>query len=64
MIEFWVVMCKLKCMISGNTFVFLLQMLCCLGVPFSPSLCLEYSLGIWTLETMGKRPRASQRPWP
>lgn len=62
MIEFWPMVHKLKCEISGNTFIFLVQMLCFLAFPFSPSLCLEYRVEIWILETMRKKPKESQRP--
>lgn len=64
MIEYWPMTHILKCGISGNTFVFLLQMLCFLDFPSSPSLRLEYRLDIWTSETIRERPGESQRPWP
>lgn len=44
--EFWPVIRKVKCGITRNAFVFLLQMLCFLGFPFSPSSCLDYGRGI------------------
>lgn len=34
------------------------------GFPILSLFMSEYGLGIWALETMRKRPRASQRPWP